>query len=210
MESLNSPMVALLLAFLLGSIPFSWVLVWLLKGVDLRTVGSGNPGATNAFRVVGPRWGTFALLLDIGKGLAAATLAPRLAPEIGWLAAGCGLAAILGNVYCPFLKFRGGKAVATAAGVFLGLAPYSFAIAAAAFAAVFWRTRQVSLGSILAAFVLPTVLTVAYLFGILDHPHGSTVLLVWIAALLVIARHRSNIQRILKGEELGFKERKGA
>ncbi len=198
---------SLTFAFIIGSLPFSWLLVWFLKGVDLRSVGSGNPGATNAFRVVGPRWGTFALILDIAKGLAAVLLAATLAPDIGWLPAGCGFAAILGNVFCPFLKFKGGKAVATASGVFLGLVPIPFLMTAAIFALVFWVTRQVSLGSVAGALVLPLILTLLYFFETQLAPHGSVVLLVWIAAALVIFRHRANIKRALQGEELAFKKK---
>ena len=198
---------SLALAFFLGSLPFSWILVRLLKGVDLRTIGSGNPGATNAFRVVGSKWGTLALLLDIGKGLVAVLLSPSLAPGYGWLPAGCGLAAIIGNVFCPFLRFKGGKAVATASGVFLGLAPVSFLITAGVFGFVFWRTRQVSLGSIAGAVVLPVLLSALFLRNGSDASHGSVVVLVWVAAILVIYRHRANIQRLLRGEELSFKQK---
>ncbi|MCB9767986.1 MAG: glycerol-3-phosphate 1-O-acyltransferase PlsY [Candidatus Omnitrophica bacterium] len=202
---IGSDWVAVALAFLLGSLPFSWILVWLLRGVDLRTVGSGNPGATNAFRVVGKGWGTLALLLDIGKGLAA-VLAPHwLSPETGWLPAACGLAAILGNVFCPFLKFKGGKAVATASGVFLGLVPLSFLITAIVFGLVFWWTRQVSLGSLAGAVALPLILTGFYITRGTYAPHATVVALVWFAAILVIFRHRANIHRILKGEEFSFR-----
>jgi glycerol-3-phosphate acyltransferase PlsY len=203
----SSSILTLALAFFLGSLPFSWILVWILKGVDLRTIGSGNPGATNAFRVIGARWGTVALVLDIAKGLAAVLLAPILAAEIDWIPAGCGLAAIVGNVFCPFLRFKGGKAVATASGVFLGLVPLPFLITAAVFGLVFWRTHQVSVGSIAGAVVLPILLTALYGANGPQAPHLSVVLLVWFAALLVIFRHRANIRRILKGEELSFKNK---
>jgi len=202
----GSVIIALALAFLLGSLPFSWILVWLLRGVDLRTVGSGNPGATNAFRVVGKGWGTLALLMDIAKGLAAVLVPFAISPEVGWLPAACGLAAILGNVFCPFFKFKGGKAVATASGVFLGLVPISFLITAAVFGLVFWRTRRVSIGSLVGAVVLPLLLTVFFVRQGPSAPHSTVVLLVWFAALLVIFRHRSNIQRLLKGEEHSFKQ----
>ena len=202
-----SPFLSIIFAFFLGSIPFSWLLVWVLEGVDLRTVGSGNPGATNAFRVVGSKWGTFALLLDIAKGLVAVILPPLLAPEIGWLPACCGLAAILGNVFCPFLNFKGGKAVATTSGVFLGLVPLPFFITAVIFGLIFWRTRQVSLGSMAGAILLPLLLTSLYLMKTPQAPHPSVVLLVWFAGILVIFRHRANIRRIHRGEELSFKKK---
>ena len=200
---------ALALAFFLGSLPFSWLLVRILRGVDLRTVGSGNPGATNAWRVVGPAWGTVALLLDIGKGFLAAGVLPHLG-DLGmadWLPAATGLAAILGNVFCPFLRFKGGKAVATASGVFVGLAPLAFAATLAVFIPVVVWVRKISIGSLVGAVVLPAVLTYEYLAQVGDNPHVSVVILVWCAAALVLVRHSANIRRLIKGEETSFTKR---
>jgi glycerol-3-phosphate acyltransferase PlsY len=202
--------VAILIAFLLGSLPFSWLLVRFLRGIDLREVGSGNPGATNAWRVVGPGWGSVALFLDIGKGAAAVLASPLLLGSEGgpdWLPAACGCAAILGNVFCPFLGFKGGKAVATASGVFLGLAPLAFGLTLLAFLLVVAVTRRVSIGSLVGAVVLPSVLTSQLLFEWTRPPHLSVVLLVWLAALVVIVRHLSNIRRLLQGAESTFSER---
>lgn len=193
----------LALAFLLGSIPFSWILVWALRGVDLRSVGSGNPGATNAIRVVGPFWGGVAMALDVLKGVAAAAGVPILAGEAAreWLPALCGLAAILGNVFCPFLKFKGGKAVSTAGGVFLGLAPRFTLIVAVVFFALFKATGKASIGSLACAALLPALLTLGWMFDWGDRPTLHEVALVWAAATLVVARHKDNIRRLLSGEE---------
>ncbi len=191
------------LAFLLGAIPFSWLLVWWLRGVDLRTVGSGNPGATNAIRIVGAKWGRLAMALDVGKGLVAVWLVPRLAGSAtsGWLPAVCGCMAILGNVFCPFLRFKGGKAVATAGGVFLGLAPYATLLTAVVFFSLLKTTRKTSIASITCAVVLPLLLTVEWWKEVGDSPSVPVLILVWSAAVLVLFRHKDNIQRLLRGSE---------
>jgi len=196
-------LLSLAIAFLLGSIPFSWILVWLLKGEDLRKVGSGNPGATNAIRVAGKGWGYLALALDITKGFAAVALAPRIPGIVSndWLPVACGLAAILGNIYCPFLRFKGGKAVATSAGVFLALVPWASLVGLIAFGALFLPTQKVSAGSLAASIALPVAVTVNWTTGGWDQPTKWTVLLVWTTAILVVWRHRENIKRLLSGEE---------
>ncbi len=197
------PWICSALAFLLGAIPFSWLLVWWLRGVDLRTVGSGNPGATNAIRVVGKKWGGLAMALDVGKGLAAAGLVPLLASAAvrGWLPAVCGCAAILGNVFCPFLRFKGGKAVATTGGVFLGLAPFSTLLTAVLFFTLLKTTQKTSIASLCCAAVLPALITFQWWQGVGDCPSTPVLILVWGAALLVLIRHRENIQRLLRGSE---------
>lgn len=187
----------LLVAFLLGSIPFAF-LAGKVKGVDLRRHGSGNVGATNALRVLGTPTGVAVLLLDAGKGALAVLIAAAVAhrgvcpaslfPMVG------GFAAVLGHVFSPFMAFKGGKGVATAAGVFLALSPVALAIAFAVFAAVVATTRYVSAGSIMAALALPFL--VWWRQGV--HPNlGLATLL----ALLVVIRHRSNVDRILQGTE---------
>ena len=193
----------LLLAFLLGAVPFSWLLVWWLRGVDLRTVGSGNPGATNAIRVVGVKWGGLAMALDVGKGLVAVLLIPRFAGVSmnGWLPAVCGCAAILGNVFSPFLHFKGGKAVATAGGVFLGLAPYATLFTAVIFFTLLKVTKKTSIASLTCAAVLPLILTSEWWYRTGDSPGTPVLVLVWSAAFLVLLRHKENIQRLLRGSE---------
>ena len=200
---------SLVLAFFLGSVPFSWLLVRALDGSDLRDVGSGNPGATNAWRVVGPKWGTLALALDISKGWAAVMVPPLLSGENSpeWIPAACGFAAILGNVFCPFLRFKGGKAVATGAGVFLALAPIGFGIALSLFAVAVWKTRKISVGSLLAATFLPLCLTFEWQADVLDRPDVFTLALVWIAAITILGRHAGNIRRLFEGSEVAFTEK---
>lgn len=191
------------LAFFLGAIPFSWLLVWWLRGVDLRTVGSGNPGATNAIRVVGTKWGGLAMALDVGKGLLAVWLVPRLAGEGSsqWLPAVCGCAAILGNVFCPFLRFKGGKAVATTGGVFIALAPLCTLLTAVLFFTLLKITRKTSIASLSCAGLLPVLITLQWWTEVGGQPGTPVLVLVWVAALLVVIRHRENIQRLLRGSE---------
>ena len=185
--------VAVVLSYLLGSIPTGLWLGKTLRGVDIREHGSKNIGATNTMRVLGKTLGALALAGDIGKGLIAVLFVARLgATSFAPLA--CGLAAIVGHTASVFCRFRGGKGVATAAGVFLGLCPIPTFIAVAVFAVVVGFTRMVSAGSITAALAL---IAAVYLFPT-DLPLRVIVTLV---GLLVILRHRTNIQRILKGAE---------
>jgi glycerol-3-phosphate acyltransferase PlsY len=186
----------LFLAFLIGAIPFSFLLARLLGGVDIRRVGSGNIGATNLARTMGPWAGGAGLLLDVIKGVAAVLLA-RVAKDAdpgGNLEVLAGGAAIVGHIYSPFLAFRGGKGVATGAGVFGLLAPWATLAALGVFIVATLLSRMVSLGSMLAAAALPIA---AYLLGYSGAISGLAALV----ALLVVARHRSNLARILRGEE---------
>lgn len=186
-------MLALLLAYLAGAVPTGLWLGLTLRGVDIRLHGSRNIGATNTMRVLGKPLGAVALGVDILKGLVAVLFIARLSPW-DYAPLMCGSSAILGHVTSPFVKFKGGKGVATSAGVFLGLAPLPTAIAAAVFLAVLAVTRMVSAGSIAAALALAcTVLLMSA-----DRVLQAVVVLV---AALVIIRHRSNIARILQGTE---------
>ncbi|MGD8396714.1 MAG: glycerol-3-phosphate 1-O-acyltransferase PlsY [Candidatus Eiseniibacteriota bacterium] len=183
-------------AFLCGSVP-SALLVARRHGVDLRRVGSGNPGATNVYRTLGPRWGLLVLAADIGKGVLAVVLMRVAgAPPGWWLVAAA--AAILGHIVSPFMGFRGGKGVATGGGAVLALAPGSGLVVLAVFAVTLAATRMVSAGSMLAALALPIVVHLR---------HEPVPGLVWVGgalALLVIVRHRGNLRRILRGEEKRF------
>ena len=184
---------ALATSYLLGSIPTGLWLGLVLRGVDIREHGSKNIGATNTLRVLGKPLGAAALAGDIGKGLVAVLLVARLS---AWAYAplGCGLAAILGHSTSPFCRFRGGKGVATSAGVFFALCPYPMAVAFVVFLAVIAATRMVSAGSICAAFTL----AVAVFF----FPYSLALrILVVLVAVLVIYKHRSNVQRIVRGQE---------
>jgi glycerol-3-phosphate acyltransferase PlsY len=179
--------------FLLGSIPFGYVLVRVLKGTDVRTIGSGNIGATNVGRALGKVGGLATLLLDGGKGAFAVMLARQLtdSPEA---AAVAGLGAILGHCYTPWLGFRGGKGVATMVGTFLLLAPQAATMAVITFAAVVAVTRTVSLASMLAAGTL----LVATLAG---GANRATVIAAAVSLVVVMVRHRDNIGRLLRGQE---------
>ncbi len=191
-------------AYLIGSIPTGLIVARLAgRGVDPRRQGSGNIGATNVGRLLGKGPGLLTLAGDVLKGAAPPLLA-------GWLAAGApgeagyvalaGAGAVLGHVYPVFLSFRGGKGVATAAGVFLAIAPLALLGAAAVFGLLVWRWRYVSLGSIGAAFSLPVA--VILLGG--EPAYG---LLAAAVAALVISRHRDNIGRLREGREHRLGER---
>jgi glycerol-3-phosphate acyltransferase PlsY len=183
-------------AYLVGSIP-TGLLLGKAYGIDVRKEGSGNIGATNLYRTVGRKVGIITLIGDCLKGLLPVLLVTlsSFPPE---LAAWVGLAAFCGHVFSVFLKFRGGKGVATALGVFLALAPLAVAIAMALFAVLMYLWRYVSLGSIAAAAAMP--LAVYFLGG------SRTVTLVTvIISLIVIVRHHENIGRLLSGKESKFK-----
>ena len=184
---------SLILGYFLGSIPSGWLAGRWLKGIDLRTIGSGSTGATNVLRHVGkgPALGVF--LIDVGKGAAAVLIARALG--LGdWIQVLTGLTALAGHIWPVWLGFKGGKAVATGLGMFLGLAwPVGLA-SFGVFMAVFSLSRLVSLASVLAAISLPLLMAAG---------SGSKANLVvaLVAMLLVLWRHRSNIKRLINGTE---------
>ena len=195
------PIVALVLSYLSGSIPFA-AIAGKLRGVDLRKQGSGNLGATNVFRVLGWKIGLLVFLADALKGaLPVLLLPPRivsLREPIVWAIA-CGIAAIAGHVRPVFLRFRrGGKGVATAAGVFFALAPIPMAVTFAVFVLVVLATGYVSLGSMLSALVLPTLLLVTL------GARAPLFLVSVVISVFVFWTHRSNIGRLRRGEEHRF------
>ena len=181
------------LAYLIGSIPFALLLArrW---GSDLRQVGSGNLGAANVLRASGVAAGVLVALLDIGKGAASVLLAERMHGGGPGIPAAAGLAAIVGHIYPVWLRFRGGKGVATACGVFSVLTPFAAAPAFAIFLAGAWITRYISVGSVVASVALPPF---AYLTG----SPGPVVGVAAAASALVVFRHRSNLSRVLRGTE---------
>ena len=181
-----------LFAYLLGSIPFGVVLAK-FKRVDLRQHGSGNIGATNAARALGKTAGILTLLGDCGKGYLAAWAAGQLL-ETEWGVAAAGLMAFLGHIFSIFLKFKGGKGVATGLGVFLSLIPEAALSAIAVFVVVLAFTRYVSLSSILAAISIPW-------FGIYFGASGPSVYVAVAAAIITTIRHHENIQRLIEGTE---------
>ncbi|MEQ9497643.1 MAG: glycerol-3-phosphate 1-O-acyltransferase PlsY [Deltaproteobacteria bacterium] len=179
-------------AYLLGAIPFGLVLARVFKGIDVREHGSKNIGATNVARTAGKPLGILTLALDAAKGAAPVVFAHQ--QSWGWLAAAGGLVAVLGHVFPVYLKFRGGKGVATAAGVFAALSPVPTAIALGVFVLVVAPFRVVSAGS-LAASVALVGATVA-----LDEPK-PIVGLAGVVAVVIFVRHRGNIRRLVFGQE---------
>ena len=210
---MNGPALLVLsaaLAYLAGSIPFGY-LIGLTRGVDIRTVGSGNIGATNVFRTLGKKPGIFTFALDVAKGVAAVAVIPQGvwfcagagAPPPGVLVA-CAAAVMLGHAFPVFLGFKGGKGVATGLGLAVGLVPHSALLGLAVWIAVFVATRYVSVGSVCAAA------TVAVAPWFLDRPPdggaGWTAVCaaVSVLAALVVVKHRSNLARLARGTENRF------
>ena len=193
---------ALLCCYLLGSISFAVVLVRLFKGVDVREHGSGNAGATNVLRTAGKRLGFTTLVLDAAKGALAVLLMRLVTYDPRWLGAGA-VAAVLGHMFPIFFRLKGGKGVATAVGAFLVLAPLAVLIVAAVFFAVVGTTRIVSLGSITAACLLPLVLRLLF------HAPDATVISAAVLTLLLLASHRENVGRLVRGTENRLGDRKG-
>ncbi|MCB0344506.1 MAG: glycerol-3-phosphate 1-O-acyltransferase PlsY [Bdellovibrionales bacterium] len=190
-------------AFILGALPTGYI-IGRLHGVDLRSQGSGNIGATNARRVLGKRAGILTLLIDAGKGMLAASfdyLFPIVSAASASLAALYGVCAIAGHCYSPFLKFKGGKGVATSLGVFIVLAPAAVLASFAVFVAAYALTGFASVGSISAAAALPAAMHLSF-WG--EYPTG-TIAGAWLAASLVLLNHRSNIRRLIRRQELAAK-----
>lgn len=207
---LNSPPVLLavagVVAFLAGSVPFSLLIARWVAGIDLRKVGSGNVGATNVWRAVGPRWGVLALLCDALKGLLPTLLLPELAGGetahlVTHVAVLSGVSALLGHLFPPWLGFRGGKGVATALGVVLVLAPLGTLAALLVFAALFAMTHIVSLGSIGAAVTFAVFQLCYEGSGLWTVDHWSLGVFNLIVPVLIIVMHRANIARLLRGTE---------
>lgn len=193
------PIGLLLLAYLIGGIPFGYVLVWLKTGKDVRAMGSGNIGATNVLRTTGKAVGILTLLLDIAKGYFAVWLMLRATHgDLRW-ASVAALAVLLGHAFPVYLKFQGGKAVASFVGAFLCLAPAAVGICALIFVATVAYSHYISLGSILSAGIFPFVVA---MYGLDMWPVATAALL---ASTLVIWRHRSNIERLRAGKENVFR-----
>ena len=186
----------LVFAYLLGSIPTGVVLAKAFGEVDPRTQGSKNIGATNVFRTAGKKLGIFTLLGDILKGLIPVVIARGALDSYFWIGA-VALVAFLGHLYPIFLKFKGGKGIATGLGVFLALSPLPAILALLVFAAVVARWRFISLGSLAAAAAFP-------IFLALLNPHRIYIPFAIIVTVLIYYRHRENIERLLEGRESKF------
>jgi glycerol-3-phosphate acyltransferase PlsY len=192
----------LVASYLLGAIPTSHLVSRVFARIDLREHGSGNLGATNLYRVLGWKYAIPVALFDIAKGAVPVLLFAPPVSDSELFAVACGVAAILGHVFSVFVGFKGGKGVATAAGVMLGLAPLALGVVAIIWTLIVLLTGYVSLGSIAAAAVLP------FAVYLLEKPRAPELL--WIVALVgasVILLHRRNIQRLLKGTESRFGRR---
>jgi glycerol-3-phosphate acyltransferase PlsY len=193
------PLLALVVAYLVGGIPFGYLLVRLKTGEDVRSMGSGNIGATNVLRTSGRAIAVVTLLLDIGKGFFAVWLAARLTDDsVGWTSLAA-LAVMAGHAYPIFLKFHGGKAVASFIGAFLYLTPVPLVATLVVFVIVVAATRQISMGSIIAAASLPLAT------WLIMHPPGTLILATLVAAVFIVSRHSANIQRIRDGKEHVFR-----
>jgi len=184
-----------LIAYLLGSIPFGYLIVRWQRGIDVRATGSGSIGATNVMRNLGALGFVATFILDAGKGLLAVLLASKMTLQNPTWVAAAAFAAVLGHCFPVWLRFRGGKGVATGVGVFIALAPWQVVLVLVIFAIVVAIWRYISLGSIVATAAFPV------LVQLMKHPPIQVVLGAAGAALVIIARHHANITRLLKGTE---------
>jgi glycerol-3-phosphate acyltransferase PlsY len=191
---LKFEIVLVVIAYLLGSVPTAYLLVRLAIGADIRSRGSGNVGGTNALRTAGWTVGVVVTLIDVGKGVAAVWLMRIYNPESVWIAAAV-LAAVMGHCYPVWLKFNGGKGVATGFGAFLVIAPLSALAALGLWVVVLLLSRWVSLASMVASAAFPLLLK------LIDRPDLLTLATVSGAAVVIILRHGSNVRKMLAGEE---------
>ena len=186
------------IAYLLGAIPFGYLLVKWTTGADVRTGGSGNIGATNVLRTTGRAAGVATLLLDIGKGYLAVWIAGRLSEHGAVTMSVAALAVMAGHAYPVFLKFKGGKAVASFVGAFLCLTPTALAAVLVVFVIVVAWTRHISMGSIVAAATFPLAV------WLIQKPEVTVVLAGAVAGAFIIYKHSSNVRRLRAGTEHVF------
>ena len=203
------------IAYLIGSIPWGFILAK-MNGIDIRQHGSGNIGATNVLRTLGKKWGIPCFILDFIKGLAPVVvvnllIASETIPESAHLSTVISaLGTVFGHVYTIFLKFKGGKGIATSAGCLIALAPYPLLIALIIWVAFFYSTRYVSLASIVAAGALPINAFICNTVGMGTAASGAEILLLSLLGLLAIYRHKSNITKLLNGTENRFEKKQSA
>lgn len=190
------------LCFLMGSLPFGAWIVRFKTGQDVTKMGSGNIGATNVLRTTGKMAGVLTLLLDIGKGWLAVWLADRVSEGNDLVMAAAALAVLFGHAYSPFMKFKGGKAVASFAGAFGYLTPLPFFAIAVLFVAVVAYSRYISLGSVCGAMLFP------FAVWLILHPSWPVLVAALVAGVFITVRHSSNIERLRAGKENRFEWRK--
>ena len=191
------------LSYLAGGIPTGYLVVRRLMNVDIRERGSGNPGTANVYRVAGAQAGAVTLLVDALKGFVPVLIAHRLYPDQPWFVVRCGAAAIIGHDWTVFLGFKGGKGVATSAGVFAALTPQPTALALMSFVGGMWGSGHISMGSLCAAAILPLLCL------LLGSPHPYTVAAL-AASLLIAYKHIPNIQRLRQERDLAFRAESGS
>ncbi len=207
----------IILSYVIGSIPTGLIVSRLVKGVDIRNFGSGNIGSTNAFRLLGWKWGTVVQIGDIMKGLAAVLLIARLHygdfpfnnrtpfDDFTVVQIIAGLAATAGHIFSVFLNFKGGKGINTALGMLIGIAPVDVSVSVIVFLLVLFSTGYVSLGSISAATAFPTTLFVRFnVFHVPIPSYDTLIVFSIITAALLVFTHRSNIRRLVAGNENRF------
>ncbi|HUE04165.1 MAG TPA: glycerol-3-phosphate 1-O-acyltransferase PlsY [Bryobacteraceae bacterium] len=193
-----TPILGLAIAYLLGDIPFGYLLVKLTTGRDVRASGSGNIGATNVLRTTGRAAGVATLLLDIGKGYLAVWIEGRLSgADLSWMSAAA-LAVMIGHSYPALLRFRGGKAVAAFVGAYLCLTPLPLIASLVVFLVITAWTRHISLGSIVAAATFPLAV------WLIAHPPLTVIVAAILSGALIVYRHRENIARLRDGTESVF------
>ncbi len=187
-------------AYLLGATPTSYIAGRLGRGIDLREHGSKNLGATNVYRILGWGYAIPVAIIDVAKGVIPVALFGPWAHGPEWLPVTLGGAAVLGHMFSPYVRFKGGKGVATAAGVFIALAPWAFVIALPVWGLSLWLTGYVSLSSIAAALTFP-------IWVRLTAGGGATFWASIVLALLIVVAHRPNIKRLIAGTENRFRTR---
>ena len=211
--SIFKPYLCVIMAYLLGSIPTSYLIGRIFFQTDIRQSGSGNTGATNALRTFGTKTGIIVLIIDMLKGVAAILLTAlilKFEPDmfkVQLFVSLSGLFVIVGHVYSMFLHFKGGKGVATAGGVFLAILPIQLLFCLVLFVVIVAVTKYVSLGSMLAATAF--LLTEVFSQFIVDFPNVPQLVLVILIVSLILIRHKSNLQRLMNGNEnkLSFKKK---
>ena len=192
--TLTHALVFVLVSYLFGALPIGLLVGRMVKGIDVRDYGSGNIGASNVWRTLGPVWGIAVFVFDFCKGYFPAHLAGRVPHEDAWLPVAVGLAAILGHNFSPFLRFKGGKGVATSLGVVYGLSPPAALLGFAVWGLCLAVTRYISVSSMIAAVVTSVILGVR-------HPDPPHLLFALLVALFVLVKHRSNVARLRAGTE---------
>jgi glycerol-3-phosphate acyltransferase PlsY len=196
--------VVAIVSYVAGAIPFSYIAGRSFASIDLREHGSGNLGASNTFRFLGPKVAAGVLVCDIAKGFLPTFFAPAYAPgptvSAHWLMLIAAFFTVIGHMFSVFVGFKGGKGIATTAGAFMALAPWAFLGAFIVWAIAFAATRIVSLGSILAALALPLVVYFTGRFG-LESSHWSVLALSGAICIVVVVKHMSNIRRLMAGQE---------